>query len=792
LKAVEVQLDTKVFFEQTIRQINKAIKSFVSKQKPTPPRANVQSAALASEERIKNAQLLSAFGASVNTNQTAMNGSSNEMFHVAPTIAHLKRNRDSMESRNSMDMGISRESRNHMDMGSSRSFQRQSFGGSIPTEGSEASQMGRRTSFQRFSGAPNPAMDAHFRQQPMSNLDAAIEALRMSSSNGEVNAAALAEAMRLKELDAFQTLRRGGGNGMAAAAEAVRRADAENNLQFESKETPTTMRMNLPKKKSSFSAHTNQGASAHANAQSAALASGERDNNAQLFSAFGASVNTNQTAMNGISNEMFHVAPSTARPKRSRDNMESRNSMDMESSRPFQRQSFGGSIPSEGSEASQTRRRSSLKRFSGVSHLDMDTLFRQQPMSNLDAAIESLRMSSSNGEVNAAALAEAMRLTESDAFQSHRRSRDNSMAAAAEAVRRADAENNLQSLQEFSQMSSNLNGNLQRFSQRNSNSNGALQGYSQMDSNSNSNYNGGSNFDAAMTAAAYNARRQSYTNNTYSHNSQDVARMAEVEAAMNSMSRSGSGSFNMSSEALRLAEMESELRRGGSRLNHSSIASNNDAVRLAEMESAMMHRGRSTFAGMESSMRRGSRPRDSMAAAAEAVRIAEMEAERRQSNSYSEAMQLVEMEAMRRSGTGTSMQSYGHPGQSGSRLLRNESLENLAALMRRSGGSTGTMTPSANTVSMAELERWSRLSNSGPSGSNAMSVAAEAASLAEMENELTRQLMESNQGAPTDHSTSMPTLMGMRNANGRRVSFGPDTLRSDTLHEQMRRFQRQN
>jgi len=343
-----------------------------------------------------------------------------------------------------------------------------------------------------------------------------------------------------------------------------------------------------------------------------------------------------------------------------------------------------------------------------------------------------------------------------------------------------------------------------------------------MNSNSNGNYNGGSDLDAAITAAALNTRRQSYSNNSYSQNAQDAARMADLEAAINGFS--GNGSFNMSAEAFQMAELETEMRRRGSRMNSNSIAANNNSVSLAEMQSVMRYGGRNNsmaaaaevvrlaemgssmsrgsrpgdsmaaaadsvrLAEMESSMRRGSRQGNPMAAAAEAVRFAEMEGERRHNSNFTETMRLAEMDAIRRNGRGTSMQSHGYVGQSESSLFQNESLDNLAALMRRRGGHNDPMATDVDNVSMAELERWNRLNNNGPAGSNTMSVAAEAASLAEMEHELARQLLGNSQGIPNDLSNSMS--VGMRNSNGRRVSFGPDTSRPDTFHEQLRRFQR--
>ena len=601
------------------------------------------------------------------------------------------------------------------------------------------------------------------------------------------------------------------------------------------KPTQTKKKTKQPKRNSNASVRSNNQNVAHGQA-------------AHYLTSLSANANQNKA------NEGHNGMPQGDRKrnsKRARDSMESRNSSQMESPHPRRSAitSFGGQPTEAPRMGDEDMRRASIPRFSGVSHMDMDTLFRQQPMTDLDATIEALRRGSSNGDSNNA-LAEAIRMAEMDAAWNQLRTRSggnsmaaggNSMAAAAEAVRRAEADNNLQS----------------------------LSGMSQMRRNSNGNYNNGADLDAAINAAL--TRRTSYSNNPYSQNTQDVARMAEVEAAINGFS--GRGSYSVTAEALQMAEIEAEMRRQGHRMNRNSMNDNEDAmrlaqlesvmrghggrndnnnssrknamndnedamrlaqlesvmrghgrrddnnnnrnsisvaaeaVRLAEMESSMRHASRPgdsmaaaaeavRLAEMESSMRRGSRPGDSMAEATGAVRIAEMEAERRRRSSFTEAMRLVGMDAMRRSSAGTSMAAAAEA----VRLAEMDAYSN----QRRQSHQGQSHPRSFNTESLEALMRRSNGPNS--------SMAVDAMNLAELERWSRRSSSGPGGGNPMSVAAEAARLaemeneltrqlmgnsqgvpndlsnmsLAMRNSSGRRVSFGPDT----SLHDQLGRFQR--
>ena len=430
--------------------------------------------------------------------------------------------------------------------------------------------------------------------------------------------------------------------------------------------------------------------------------------------------------------------------------------------RPAQRARLSGlnsfqeaaQIVQQQEELNGRRHSDSIPRFSGVSHLDMDAMFRLQPnhhgMSEYESTLERMRAEYQN-EIAMNMNGAMMSAHRENALTNLRNSLTgntnnfgNSMAAAAEAVRLAEAENKLNTL------------------------------------------NSNANIDATISELRRRSSAGGHFNSSMGQNAQEAARLAEIEAALHNY-----GGYNsQAQDAFRLAEVENAMRRQ-SALSRSSITGAEDAIRLAEMEQALRRGSRSGMnsmqaaaeavqrAEMEQSLGRRSAS-ESMNAAAEAVRIAEMEAERRRRSSLTEAMRLVEMDAMRRSSAGTSMHAaaeavrlaemdvFGNQRRfsSNADLMHNESMDNLASLMRRSTGPQGSMAAAAEAVRMSELGGW----NGGGQG-NSMSIMSEAARLAEMENELTRQLMGSNQGGRNDYRNGNQMNSGTFGNSGRRVSF---------------------
>lgn len=360
----------------------------------------------------------------------------------------------------------------------------------------------------------------------------------------------------------------------------------------------------------------------------------------------------------------------------------------------------------------------------------------------------------------------------------------NGMSAAAEAVRIAETENNLHTLSGINRIGLNT--------QR-------------------------SDLDAALKSFA---RRTSYNSSSFP----DTMRIAELEASLNNFSGGGNlntGSINSAADAMRRAEIESLLRRNSRAQGSMRTAA--DVVRIAEIESAIARRSRTesmaaaaeavTLAEMESAMNG-----DSMSVAAEAVRRADAESamlrgrtdnlsvrdtvrrgevERKRRSSLTEAMRLVEMDALRRSSTGTSMaaaaeavrlaemEAYGNQRRQSYSVASNsinnsESLDNLSSLMRRSSGPNGSMAAAAEAVRLAELEqmlgreRMNRRRSSGINGS--MNAAAEAIRLAEIEQDL----RVAGYGSVTDGH-----VQNQVRTNGRRVSFT-----SDLMRDQLGKFQR--
>lgn len=430
--------------------------------------------------------------------------------------------------------------------------------------------------------------------------------------------------------------------------------------------------------------------------------------------------------------------------------------------RPAQRARLSGlnsfqeaaQIVQQHDELNSRRRRESIPRFSGVSHLDMDAMFRLQPnhhgMSEYESTLERMRAEYQNEiamNMNGAMMSshrENALTNLRNSLTGNTHNFGNSMAAAAEAVRLAEAENKLNTL------------------------------------------NSNANIDATISELRTRSSAGGHFNSTMGQNAQEAGRLAEIEAALHNY-----GGYNsQAQDAFRLAEVENAMRRQ-SALSRSSITGAEDAIRLAEMEQALRRGSRSGMnsmqaaaeavqrAEMEQSLGRRSAS-ESMNAAAEAVRIAEMEAERRRRSSLTEAMRLVEMDAMRRSSAGTSMHAaaeavrlaemdvFGNQRRfsSNADVMHNESMDNLASLMRRSTGPQGSMAAAAEAVRMSELGGW----NGGGQG-NSMSIMSEAARLAEMENELTRQLMGSNQGARNDYRNGNQMNPSTFGNPGRRVSF---------------------
>jgi len=307
----------------------------------------------------------------------------------------------------------------------------------------------------------------------------------------------------------------------------------------------------------------------------------------------------------------------------------------------------------------------------------------------------------------------------------------------------------------------------------------------------------------SMTAAAELLRRGSFSNN--SMGPMDAMQLAGLNGGSNvpmsaALTASGdqrSNNFNneranlsggngivAAAEASRMLELESALRNNATRRTSFSRNFSSDmndplaaeALRLADMQ-----------------MRQTSTSVDPMAASTETLRAADFDPRKRRS-SLSEAIRLVEMDALRRSSAGMSMASAAEavrlsdesqrshtmmsPSNTGrNRLYSNncESVDSLSALLaRRSSAGTGSMLNAAEAVRLAELESWARRRSSGPSGS----MAAAAAELAaETENDLIHQAARNPPARVQTNS--------MRTSSGRRVSFGPDTLR-----DQVSRFRR--
>jgi hypothetical protein len=420
---------------------------------------------------------------------------------------------------------------------------------------------------------------------------------------------------------------------------------------------------------------------------------------------------------------------------------------------------------------------------------DLDIAMRGRSTGAMSAELESLKFLHGNGGLHPI-------LRRSNVGNS-------GMASAADAVRIAEAENNLHSLSGMHHIGANaqrseIDAAINSIARRTSYNNGSLSltpdamRMAEIEASLN-NFAGRSSFNAgSFNTGSFNAAAE-------------VVRRVEMESVLRHNSRAGD-SMRTAADAVRLAELESAMTR---RSRTESMAAAADAVRLSEMESAMNHTGASRAgdsmtaaaeavrrAEMESAMIRGGRPGDSISTS-DTGRRGGIEAERRRRSSLTEAMKLVEMDALRRSSTGISMaaaaeavrlaemEAYGHQRRQSyavteSSLNNSESVDSLSALMRRSSGPGGSMAAAAEAVRLAELdqvlgrERWNRRRSSGPG--NHMAAAAEAVRLADMENELSRQI--GGYGLASDVASTQQMKSPLtRNNGGRRVSFTSDLMR---------------
>merc|ERR1740124_1306949 len=201
---------------------------------------------------------------------------------------------------------------------------------------------------------------------------------------------------------------------------------------------------------------------------------------------------------------------------------------------------------------------------------------------------------------------------------------------------------------------------------------------------------------------------------------------------MEALRRRSSGGQNAyaAAEAIRRVEIGS-VRRGGG-LNTSSMAAAAEAVRIVEMEAMARRRqnsGTVSLAAAAEAVRRaemGAEPQ-TMAAAAEAVRMAEMEASYRRRSSgganssvatAAEAVRMAEFNALRR--------GSGGPNSSMSAAAEAVRMAEMNALRQGSEGPNSSMAAAAEAVRMAKMNAYRRRSSSGcPS----VSTAAEAVRL---------------------------------------------------------------
>lgn len=428
------------------------------------------------------------------------------------------------------------------------------------------------------------------------------------------------------------------------------------------------------------------------------------------------------------------------------------------------------------------------QRNAGLSGLEL--AMRGRSSGELAAELESLRFLQGNGGLSSHA---------------YRRSNvgDPSVASAAEAVRVAEAENNLHSLtgmRRLNAQQTDFDAAINSIARRTSFGSGSLSltpdamRIAELEASIN-NYAGRASFNAGSLNAAADAVKRAEMESVLRRNSRagdsvriaaESVRLAELESVMSRRSRTES--MSAAAEAVRLAEIESALGHKSASRAGDSLSVAAEAVRRAEIESTLLRGNRSGDGGLSESLRRG-----------------EIEADRRRRSSLTEAMKLVQMDSLRRSSTGTSMaaaaeavrlaemEAYSHQRRASyaaptdSIMTHSDSMDNLPSLMRRSSGPGGSMAAAAEAVRLAEIEqavyerdKWRR--SSDPSGH--MAAAAEAVRLAEIEKELSRQI--GGYGIPNDGGSAQAQISNsLARSNDRRVSFTADLLK-----DQLSRFQR--
>ena len=303
-----------------------------------------------------------------------------------------------------------------------------------------------------------------------------------------------------------------------------------------------------------------------------------------------------------------------------------------------------------------------IRTFSDINNIDRDSRFHQPNFgdsSDRDPTMGAFRRGS-----------ESLRqLACNSTPMFGRNSASYSMAAAAEAVRLAEAENNLNSLTNLYQIDgSSYNGNVN-----------------------------GLGFQSSPTAMG---RRPSYRNEVKYQGTQNNME----EAAINNLFVQGE-SFSRPPGYFGLSRIDAQMMSQFSGVN-------------GQINAFQSNLGMGNWCG------------DSSTINAETVQPSGTDNEARRRSSLTDAIRLVEMDALRRNSSGISMaaaaeammlselNSYNNQRMqnalaSESYLNHSSSFDNLAALMRRSNGPNASIVSDAKSVSLAELESWSRRSFSG-------------------------------------------------------------------------------
>ena len=672
LAEVDISLDLHALFRCLVRQINKAIKSFVVKQKP--------------ETAKKQPKQYSAMARSAITNKT----SRDDHLRAAQALSELDKSGDISPNRNKKR---SRDAEDSMMMAPPAQEKRRSrirsFGSAAEiARMADEERMLTGSGMTRYPPTDNMNMNALYRHQNggmsdrhqnggMSDIDATMQALNWGNAgNGNESNTALLEALRLAELDMLRR-RSSAGNSMGAAAEAVKLSEAENNLH------------NLHSLSSMQQMGANSNRSEFDSAMNGALRGTSYTNNSMSAASDAIRMADMESALNNLAGRAsFNTVPGQRRTS-----FEYNNSMsdavrfaEIESALALRRGSRPGQSMATAADA--------------VRHMESAMRHGNRPGDSMGTTAEAVRQMES-----------AMR---------HGSRPGDSMGTAADAVRMAE-----------------------------------------MDTA----FRRGSRPGDSMNAAA------------------DAVRLAEMMRANTT-----------AAEAARMNGMESSRMRRHSRPGD-SMNSAAEAVRMAEIEASMRHYNRQG---------------DSMNAAAEAVRMAEIvESDRRRRSSLTEAMTLVQMDVMRRSSAGSSMAAAAEAVRLAemeaaysdnqrrfsyadhSHLSNSDSLDSLADFMRRSSGATGSMAAAAEAVRMTDLERIHQMESwrrSSGHGNNHFASAAEGVRLQEIENEMARQVMTGHGVTNDVPTTSVQMTRPVGNASGRRVSFGPDTMRDQLMgirHQRM-------